>query len=661
VPHAGTPRLDQALALAALALLVLAQNITPITNNDLFLHLTTGRIILATGSVPRVDDYSALARGRPFIAHEWLAGVVFRLVEVAFGAAGLDALILFKAFVAVGVAAALYAAARVLGASVAAAVSALALVMTLAAARFLERPHISTFLMTALFILVLSRRARGARAPLWPLVPLQTVWTNLHGGFLLGPALVALASGAALVDHLFPEFFSPGGPATPGAERTGPRPAREARAGPREAGRLALLAVALIAACFLNPYGWRLLSFPFDLTGSAFMGTIYEWLPPFSSPFVSTYMVRYYIVWMMIGVGVFAGSVGLAAMGRGRVPGGSFPVLLFGALFVLSLRMNRNVTDFALGTAPGVAATATALLRQGRAERGRDAAATRRSPLPWLAFVLVVLAGWFAHSGYAYSASARRPFGLGLGRNIPVAAADYLKKNGVEGNAFNTYGAGAYLVYRLYPAVRVAMDSRNDVYGETLYDAYTRALADPEALRRTLEQIDAGFILLEWPQEGMARTASVVRQAGGWRPVYFDDAAVVYLREDGRREDLIARDVFDIFDPPLFRPGALAPADAERALREAERAVEQSGGSYVARAMKMDALGALGRRAEALEVERLILEESPPLYHIYIYLGLERLVLGDAREAADRFRRALALNPDSSVARKALEEAAAPR
>ncbi len=643
------------MALAALGLLIVAQNITPITNNDLFLHLTTGRIVLATGSVPRVDDYSALARGRPFIAHEWLAGVVFRLVEASFGGAGLDALIVFKALVAAGVAAALYAASRALGASAAAAVSALALIMTLAAARFLERPHIFTFLMTALFILLLSRRAAGARAPLWPLVPLQIAWTNLHGGFLLGPALVALASGTALVDRLFPEYFSREGPAAPGAGTIDPRRARVAPAGTPEAGRLAIVAAALLASCLLNPYGWRLLRFPFELTGSAFMETIYEWLPPFSSPFASTYMARYYVVWTVIGVGVFALGVGRAAMGRGGLPGGSFPILLFGALLVLSLRMNRNVTDFALGTAPGVAATATALFRQRRGARGADG---RRSLLPWLALALVFLAAWFAHSGYAYSASSRRPFGVGLGPNIPVAAVDYLEKNGVTGNAFNTYSAGAYLVYRLYPTVRVAMDSRNDVYRETLYDAYTRALIDPEALRRMLDRIDARFIFLEWAQEGMARTASVVKQAGGWRPVYFDDTAVVYLREDDARRDLVARDAFEILNPALFRPGDMAPADAERALREAERAAGQSGESYISRIMKMDALVSLGRRAEAFEVERRILEESPPLYHIYIHLGLERLITGDTKEAADRFSMALRLNPASSVARKALDEAA---
>src|SRR5207247_2202266 len=89
----------------------------------------------------------------------------FRLVELSCGGpggAGLDALILLKAGVASLVALALYAAARRLGASPAAALPGLAFVMVLAAARFLERPHIFSYLMTAAFLLLLAPLLVGA-------------------------------------------------------------------------------------------------------------------------------------------------------------------------------------------------------------------------------------------------------------------------------------------------------------------------------------------------------------------------------------------------------------------------------------------------------------------------------------------------------------------
>src|SRR5207245_8656537 len=143
----------EATALTALALLTVALVVSPITNNDVFLHLRTGAMVLDTGHVPHVDDYSALARGRPFIAHEWLSGVAFRLVEIA---TGLDGLIVLKALVALLCAAALYRAARVLGASPAVAVPSLAFVMILAAARIVERPHVFSYLLSSVFLLLLA-------------------------------------------------------------------------------------------------------------------------------------------------------------------------------------------------------------------------------------------------------------------------------------------------------------------------------------------------------------------------------------------------------------------------------------------------------------------------------------------------------------------------
>jgi tetratricopeptide (TPR) repeat protein len=650
-------RRGEAAALSALALLLLALNLTPITNNDLFLHLKTGELVLETHAVPKTDDYSALARGRPYVAHEWLAGVVFRLVQ---GALGFDGLILFKVLVAIGVAALLYAAARRLGASPAAAVSCLAFVMILAASRFMERPHIFTYLMTAAFLWLLARRRAGARAPLGAFVPLQVLWANLHGGFILGPAIVLAAALASFLDGALGLH--------PAGTESGGRPRR------REAFTLAVLSAALVAASLVNPYGAGLLRFPFQLTGSAFMEEIYEWLPPFGSPFASTYMARYYVAWIAFGGAWLLLSLFFWRSRRLVPPGGSFPALVFALFLVLSLRMNRNVADFALATMPGVAAafgpvaaclTGRGSAPAGRAGGGRAAPAARfparrrAAPLPWIAAILAGLALWFAVNGYAYGPSSFRRMGLGLGRSIPVAAADYLEAIGMRGSVFNTYSAGAYLVYRLHPAVRVAMDSRNDVYGEELYRQYTRALADSDALDALVRRLDAGAILLEWPGQGMMTAAAAVHRLKEWVPAYFDDVAVIYLRADGPWAQAAARDGYSLLDPALYRGGTIRRELAARALQETERALRQQR-SYMARVMRIDALLGVGRDGEALEEERRILAEDPPLFHIYTHLGWIRLAHGERAEAAERFRRALHYQPGSQLARQGLAVALAP-
>ena len=633
----GSTRRGETVALAALAILLLALNITPITNNDLFLHLKTGETILTTGHVPRVDDYSALARGRPFIAHEWLASVLFRLVQAAFGWNGLIAL---KAVTAIAVAGLLYAAARLLGAPPPIAVPALAFVMILAAWRFMERPHILTYLNTAAFLLLLARRRAGRPTPLWIFVPIQIAWANLHGGFILGPAIVALAAAGAACDRMW----------TPTGSRQ--TPGREARS-------LALLSSILLAACVVNPYGPRLLRFPFDLAGSSFMGTIYEWIPPLFtvdvpsasvslSAFASTYMARAYVVWVILG----ALSHGLALLAwrrEGRLPpGGAFPILLFIFLLCLSLRMNRCVADFALATFPGVAAQGSGSLPGWMRRFSIDPAALYSAT-----GVLLLLATWFALAGYPLAPSQVRSPGLGIGRNVPVGAADYLSEIGLRGNVFNTYSSGAYLIYRLYPEVRVTMDSRNEVYGEDLYRLYARTLTDSDALEDLLGRLRAAAVVLEWPGQGMMTAAATVHRVKSWRPVFFDDVAVIYLRGEAPWAAVAERDGYALLDPALYRGGAIRRENAARALTEAERALSRRR-SYIARVMRVDALFGLGRDADALQEIGRILAEKPSLPHVYTNLAWIHLARGERGEAAACFRKALALQPDSPVALQGL-------
>lgn len=647
------------LAAAALGLLVVALTTAPISNNDLFLHLVTGRVVLDQHAVPRVDDYSALARGRPYVAHEWLAAVLFRLVQQAGSGEGFDRLVLAKVALSLLLAWLLLRAARHAGATPVVTLPALAWVMCLAAARLQERPHLFSYLLLVAFILILTRRrrrlARGrADRGLLLLPPLQILWTNLHGSFLLGPAIVLIAAaGSAFERHLS------GMGTTAGAGAAG---AETQRLG-NETLRLAGMSLLLVPLCLLNPYGADLLRFPFTLTGSRFMEQIYEWLPPYEEAFRSTYMARYYVLWILAGLVVW-----IPALRRPRrLPAGApFHLLLFAAFLALSLRMNRSVTDFALASFPGTAAMGSALLARRTGARTRTAAGNGAPRAPGRKVVapvvvglgLLLCTGWFAFFGYPYSAASVRRPGLGLAPAIPVRAADYLAREQLAGACFNTYSAGAYLVYRFYPALRVGMDSRNDVYGERLYAEYEEALRDPMALAAMLTRIDASFIFLEWAEQGMATAGRTVRGLDPpWPPIYFDDRAVIYAPQEGGRADLVRRDAYRVLDPVLFRPGSWRADEAERALGETSRAATAGGDPAIVAVMRIEALRTLGRREEARREEARLLALDPSLYHIFILLGLSHLAHGEAEEGIARLERALELNPRSTVAAAALRDA----
>ncbi|GAG27787.1 unnamed protein product, partial [marine sediment metagenome] len=55
-----------------------------------------------------------------------------------------------------------------------------------------------------------------------------------------------------------------------------------------------------------------------------------------------------------------------------------------------------------------------------------------------------------------------------MGEDMPVEAVDYLLKNNLPGEIFNSYDHGSYLIYRLYPERKVYIDGRIAMYGESL-------------------------------------------------------------------------------------------------------------------------------------------------------------------------------------------------
>lgn len=273
------------LAWAAIGALFLALSLKPVTNNDIWLHLTNGEWILEHGRVPLNDPYSFSAEGARFHAHEWLAGVVFHLVHRATGVVGL---IVFKTAVLLAALGLIVAAARRARAAGVELAIATGLALIVFQVRFLVRPEVFTFLLTALYVLVLTiefertrTSTRGWRSLLWWLVPAQWFWVQVHGYFLTGLILVGtyLAAGTAA------------------------RVLVERRRPPKSlvSGWAALIAMTL--AGLANPNGIDIYLFPFRLAGgdNVFMRSVFEWVPTFTSEsVVSRFVFIGFVAWLVL-------------------------------------------------------------------------------------------------------------------------------------------------------------------------------------------------------------------------------------------------------------------------------------------------------------------------------------------------------------------------
>ena len=64
------------------------------------------------------------------------------------------------------------------------------------------RPQLFTFLLVAAMLTLVARHNYRGEAPLWLLIPMMALWANLHGGFIVGIAILAIYAAVTAIDDL---------------------------------------------------------------------------------------------------------------------------------------------------------------------------------------------------------------------------------------------------------------------------------------------------------------------------------------------------------------------------------------------------------------------------------------------------------------------------
>jgi hypothetical protein len=110
---------------------------------------------------------------------------------------------------------------------------------------------------------------------------------------------------------------------------------------------------------------------------------------------------------------------------------------------------------------------------------------------------------------------------------FPKAAVDWIAENRPEGNLFNSYGWGGYIIWRLNPQYPVYIDGRADVYGDKFIYAYTDVYRARPGWEQALDTQAVRLVLVE-PESGLA---SALCQSSGWEIVYEDQISVIFDRK----------------------------------------------------------------------------------------------------------------------------------
>jgi hypothetical protein len=117
------------------------------------------------------------------------------------------------------------------------------------------------------------------------------------------------------------------------------------------------------------------------------------------------------------------------------------------------------------------------------------------------------------------------------------AAIDFLKANPLRGNMFNNDEIGDYVIYWLYPRHKVFIDGRSDMYGPPILKEYSKVAYIEPGWKDVLDKYDIEYIFF-YTDTVLVRHLST---DAGWRQIYADNVASIFLRNTSENAETIAR------------------------------------------------------------------------------------------------------------------------
>jgi hypothetical protein len=509
-------------------------------------HIRTGQIILATHAIPHVDPFSSSMSGHPWFAWEWLYDVLVGWLE---SASGLNGVVLLTALIIAMVFSWTFRLLLHRGTNIAVALILVLLAASASMIHFLARPHVVSWSFTVAWFWILESSEdnrtdskanfsatlaiKRARLCLLPLIML--VWVNVHGGFLLGFALLAIywvsAAGQwlrltlTLTEDRFDDFL------------------RKLRTG-RRLRDLTFIGILSAAATLLNPYGFELHIHIYRYLSNRFL---MDHIDEFQSPNFHYVAQKCFAALLLLAllalaaksreINVSHGLVVLFAVYSGLYASRNIPVSSLLLILVIGPWLSDAMTRLAESSRTPARWRGLAYTQFLRRMEGIELS-LRGHVWPIAAIVLTC---WIvAHAGKLGAASLMNAhFDR---KRLPVAAVDYLEndylkkdylgKQDLQGPLLSPDSWGGYLIYRFHPRVKVVIDDRHDFYGEEFLKSYLKMIHAEPGWEEFLQQHAPSCVIV--PKD--SALANLLLETSGWKAIYSDDVAIAFVRTDAKRK-----------------------------------------------------------------------------------------------------------------------------
>lgn len=517
-------------------------------SGDFYHHVNTGNYIVKNHEFPNLDTYSFTAKGQPWVAHSWGAGLIFYLLLSNFGEISIA---LFNALLATIILLLLCILLRSYGPSRLSSLATVALVAVAFSTRFPQRPEIFAYLFVTLILLIDSKRKTIPKL-IYLLPVIIFLWANIYGSAVLfGVGLIGIIAMKQLLIDIFTH----------------------------KKYNLVFYFFCIISffASFANPFTYRSVFYFFIYIPKV---SVYEgeWAGiqtlihslPAADLLITQYQILIYLIFVLI-----------------------YLLLLFSStkvlkkfIFPIVLSISICLPFFAFRIFPLTAVLCAPII----SICGEYALHKKRYPLLILAALLLV-------SSFAISFWINPPqLKANTNRQLEDMS-KFISKHRLAGNAFNLGHLGAYITYKFYPNILVFFDTRDDLYTNTsaiseLYQTFT----NNESVIPLLKKYNADMVIADYVTDQM--NYHDLFYSLDYVPVYMNDRYFIAVSTKLAKEKKLKAIVsVDPFSATASKPGLEKQAEAYY-----RQLVSQNPDSYLDRLYLSTALSAQRKYDEAIKV-----------------------------------------------------------
>jgi len=487
------PTLPELWAFLAVALPAVAALIAPMSTVDLAYQVRAGQLMIERGAVLRTDPFTFTTGGQPWLDQQWAAQVVLGgLYELG----GWALLALVRALVVGAIFWLVYRACREAGAGQRAAAGLALAAFAVAAVSLALRPQLLGMGLFALTGWLVASRRRHPRR-LWIVPLLVGAWANLHGSFVLGPALLGFA------------WLEDRSERVPGADRT------------------LLVALLAAAAAAVNPWGVGVWQYAVGLSADpTIRHLVTEWQVTNPASFAGA------VFYLSL-----AGVAGALIVSRRRRAFASWPALLWlGLLAAIGVYAERGVAWWAIGAPPVIAALlfGDRISSFGGHQAGREAHPAvppadhpeRRSPVNGALAVSIVAVGILVLPFWRAASPADGPLPLLAAAPTEITRALEARATSTD-RVFVPQALGSWFEFAL-PGVPVFVDSRIELFPAGVWDDYLAVSAGRPGWQAVLDRWGVTVVVVD-PADQPA-LAAALRVDPAWRLVYEGEDGLMFAR-----------------------------------------------------------------------------------------------------------------------------------